>query len=150
MKDKLLQIILLTLFLCSSPAAFSMNPYSRFIEEDTIISEKDKLVVVWTSGDPDVAKKMVFMYVYNAKKLGWWDDITLLVWGPSSKHLSEDSELQDSIKKMKELGIYIEACKACADQYGVADKLIEIGVNVRYTGQALTEYIKTGRHVITF
>ena len=33
---------------------------------------QDHLVVVWSSGDPEVAHKMVFMYTYNAKKNGWW------------------------------------------------------------------------------
>ena len=28
---------------------------------------KDKLVVVWTSGDREVALKMVFMYTINSK-----------------------------------------------------------------------------------
>ena len=39
----------------------------------------DKLIVLWTSGDRDVALKMVFMYTYNAKKLKWWEDITFIV-----------------------------------------------------------------------
>ncbi len=32
------------------------------------IKDSEKLVVLWTSGDPEVAKKMVFMYTYNAQK----------------------------------------------------------------------------------
>ncbi|TCO70689.1 hypothetical protein, partial [Marinisporobacter balticus] len=55
---------------------------------------KDKLVVLWTSGDREVAFKMVFMYTLNAKLKGWWKDVTLIVWGPSSKLLSEDAEVQ--------------------------------------------------------
>jgi hypothetical protein len=65
------------------------------IESDsTEIPASEKLVVLWTSGDPEVAKKMVFMYTYNAKKHGWWEDITLVVWGPSAKLLAEDKEWQ--------------------------------------------------------
>jgi hypothetical protein len=106
--------------------------------------------VVWTSGDRDVALKMVFMYTFNAKKNGWWKDITLLIWGPSAKLLSEDKELQDYLKKMQEIGVIIVACKACADSYGIADKLTELGINVRYAGTELTNYIKENRHVVTF
>lgn len=116
---------------------------------ETKIEKDDKLVVVWTSGDRDVAIKMVFMYTYNAKKNGWWKDVTLLVWGPSSKLLSEDKEIQDYVKKMKEEGVYVMACKACADMYGVADKLTELGVTVKYAGVDLTNFIKEG-HVVTF
>ncbi len=109
----------------------------------------EKLVVLWTSGDRDVALKMVFMYTYNAKRFGWWDDVTFIVWGPSSKLLSVDQELQTELAKMKDLGIKLEACQACADQYGVSDKLREFGIDVKYMGQALTDYIKEGRHVLT-
>ncbi len=118
--------------------------------ETELVVDSEKLVVVWTSGDAEVAKKMVYMYTYNAKKYGWWKDITFIIWGPSSKLLAENTELQDYIKKMKEEGIILEACKACADMYEVSDKLTELGVDVKYMGTALTDYIKSERHVITF
>ncbi|NQU32863.1 MAG: DsrE family protein [Bacteroidetes bacterium] len=114
-----------------------------------MIIKNDKLVVVWTSGDKEVAMKMVFMYTSNAKKNNWWEDITLLVWGPSAKLLSEDKELQDYVKTMLDNGIDVLACKGCADQYGISEKLEQIGVTVKYTGVDLTNFIKE-RHVITF
>ncbi|MCP4901388.1 MAG: DsrE family protein [bacterium] len=116
------------------------------------VRPEDKLVVVWTSGDRDVALKMVFMYTYNASasRFGWWDDITLVVWGPSAKLLSEDKELQEYIAKMKEAGITLEACKACADMYEASGKLTELGIDVKYMGDVLTNYVKEGRHVLTF
>lgn len=117
--------------------------------DTTEISNTDELVIVWTSGDKEVAMKMVFMYAFNAKKNEWWDDITLLVWGPSSKLLSEDKELQDYLEVMLDSGINIIACKGCADLYEISDELEQIGVTVRYTGEDLTHFIKE-RHVITF
>jgi hypothetical protein len=110
----------------------------------------DKLVVLWTSGDRDVALNMVFMYTLNARLHNWWADVTFIVWGPSSKLLASDTELKDQIRKMKEAGIILEACKACADRYGVAGKLQELGIDVKYMGQPLTRYIKDGRHILTF
>ena len=114
-----------------------------------IIPDSEKLVIVWTSGDREVALKMVFMYTYNAKKYKWWEDLRLLVWGPSSKLLSEDKELQDYIKKIIESGVLVEACKGCSDMYGVSEKLEELGINVHYTGKVLTDYIKEGRRILT-
>jgi len=111
--------------------------------------DKNKLMVVWTSGDREVAFKMVFMYVYNAKKNGWWEDITLLIWGPSSKLASEDTEIQDSLKQMMEIGVQVIACLACADLCHNTKGLEELGVTVKYTGTDLTSYIKE-QHVITF
>jgi hypothetical protein len=112
--------------------------------------DPSKLLVVWTSGDRDVALKMVYMYTFNAKKNGWWDEIRFLVWGPSAKLLSEDKELQDYVKKMKDQGVELLACKACADSYGVSEKLEALGVEVKYTGVPLTEMLKSDWTTITF
>ena len=144
---KLIPIIVILLISLSTNFAQD-KPDTQTDEKQ--LSSKDKLVVVWTSGDRDVAIKMVYMYTFNAKKNGWWDDITFIVWGASAKLLSEDKELQDYIKKMKDEGIDLKACKACADMYGVSDKLTELGITVKYMGVELTDFIKEGRHVLTF
>lgn len=150
MKSKLLSMSLTFIFSLMTISSFAqdLNKSSSMANEN--IANEEKLVVVWTSGDRDVALKMVFMYTFNAKKNGWWKDITLLVWGPSAKLLSEDKDLQDYVKKMQDVGVHTVACKACADSYGVADKLTELGVTVRYAGKELTNYIKEKRHVVTF
>ena len=111
---------------------------------------KSELVVLWTSGDRDVALKMVFMYTLNAKLKGWWNEVTLIVWGSSAKLLSTDSELKGYIKKMKEAGIILEACRACADMFGVTGQLEELGIEVKYLGEPLTAYLKGEKKVITF
>lgn len=110
----------------------------------------DKLVVLWSSADRDVAEKMVFMYTKNAKLYGWWDDITFIIWGPSSRLLCEDSELQGELKEMQDAGITVEACVSCADMLGVTGRLEELGVDVKKMGTVLTGYLKEGRKVITF
>ena len=114
------------------------------------IPTEEKLVIVWTSGDRDVALKMVFMYTLNAKNRGWWEDITLVVWGPSAKLLTEDQELQDYMKRIIEAGVTVRACKGCSDQYGISEKLEELGITVLYIGKELTNYLKEGREVLTF
>lgn len=110
----------------------------------------DKLVILWTSGDREVALNMVFMYALNAKIHNWWKDLTLIIWVPSSKLLSEDEELQDYISKMKEEGIDIVACKACANNYGVTKKLEDLDIDVKYMGEPLTNYLKEDYKTITF
>ena len=103
-----------------------------------------KLAVLWTSGDPDVAEKMAFMYTYNAKKQGWFDEVVLIVWGPSAKLLSENKMLQEYIKKMQDAGIKVEACMACARMYEVDGKLKELGIDVKGMGVPLSNYLKEG------
>ncbi|MFC1485436.1 DsrE family protein [Candidatus Latescibacterota bacterium] len=135
-------------------AIFSVTLFS-FIEGTATAAEQEnidqsRLLVVWTSGDREVALKMVFMYTYNAKLRGWWDEVQLLVWGPSSKLLSSDKELQEHIERMKETGIILTACKACADQYDVSDTLSGLGIDVKYMGEPLTDMLKEGWTTITF
>lgn len=109
-----------------------------------------RLAVLWTSGDRDVALKMVFMYTLNAKRRAWFDEVQLIVWGPSSKLLSVDEELQAAVAEMEEAGVELVACKACADSYGVSGKLEELGVEVKYMGAPLTEMLKGDWVVVTF
>ena len=112
--------------------------------------KKSKLAVLWTSGDIDVTHRMVFMYTHTAKRVGWFDEITLIVWGPSQKLLLDNKDLQDRVKAMQEDGIIVEACIACAMGYGIVDDLKELGLPVRGMGLPLTEYLKSGWKVLTF
>jgi hypothetical protein len=89
---------------------------------------KEKVNVLWSSGDKDVAKKLVFMYTLNSKIHGWWDEVRLIVWGPSANLLANDEELSFDVKKMIEKGIEVVACKACSDSYNVSDKLANLGI----------------------
>ena len=111
-------------------------------------NDRKSLVVLWTSGDREVALKMVFMYTLNSKLKGWWEEVTLIVWGPSAKLLSQDKELQEKIAQMKEAGIVLEACKACSDQYGVSSDLEALGIAVKYMGTPLSGYLKEDRAVL--
>jgi len=94
--------------------------------------------------------KMVYMYTYNTKKNGWWDEVRFLIWGPSSKLLAEDIELQDYLKKMKDVRVELLACVTCANMFGVSDKLEDLGVEVKGMGLPLTEMIKEGWVTVTF
>ena len=106
-------------------------------------------LILWTSGDREVALKMVFMYAYNCKKHSWMDNVRLLIWGPSGKLLTEDSELQEQLKGLKEIGVELYACKGCADLYGISEKLTELGVTVMYTGKMLADLQKERRYILS-
>jgi len=114
-------------------------------------SKPDELVVLWTSGDREVALKMAFMYTLNSKRFKWgWKNVTLIVWGPSSKLLAEDKELQEHIVDMKEAGVKLQACKKCSDLYRVSDDQRRLGIEVKYMGKPLTDYLRDDNHrVIT-
>ena len=110
----------------------------------------DKLYVLWTSGDREVALKMVFMYARNAKAREWWEEVALIVWGPSAALLSRDDELRREVAEMREAGVELLACRACSDAYGVTEKIEALGVSVIYMGEPLTDLLKRGARLVTF
>ena len=122
------------------------------INSQTATTEQapDKLVVVWTSDDPYVAERVAFMYTHNAKKNAWFKEVTLIVWGPSAKLISENTKLQEEVKSMQADGIVVEACIACTNAYGVTEDLRKLGYNVKGMGKPLTDYLKSGAKVLTF
>jgi len=141
--------LLIGMFILASAAFLSIRAQD-LSDHKSSGQEPDRLLILWTSGDKEVAQKMVHMYAYSAKKNGWWKDLRFVVWGPSSLLLSKDKDLQDSIRKMMEVGVEVFACKACADMYGVSDELKDIGINVKYMGKDLTDWLKSGWPTLTF
>jgi hypothetical protein len=105
--------------------------------------------VVWTAGDREVARKMVFMYTKNSRLKGWWGRVRLVVWGPSAQLLSVDRELQEELEDLKAAGVELLACQACADLYGVTDELRALGIEVIFMGKPLTEMLKSGWTCLT-
>jgi hypothetical protein len=110
----------------------------------------EKLAVLWTSADREVADKMVFMYAYNAKLKEWWREVTLIVWGPSQKLICADEELQLYLEKLKQAGVELLACKTCSDSYGISDDLEKLGIVVKFMGQPFTQILKGDYKLITF
>jgi hypothetical protein len=115
-------------------------------------AEPNRLAIVWTSGDPDVAHRMTLMYANGAKKQGWFDEVRLVIWGPSQRLVVADKDIRAYIERLIEAGVIVQACLACADSYGIADDLRAIsGVEVKYMGQSLSDFLKSDEwHVITF
>ncbi len=80
---------------------------------------------------------------------GWWDEVTLIVWGATAILVSEDAKIQGLVAKALEAGVHVTACKACADQLGVTEKLEELNIEVKYWGQPLTELLKSNERLLT-
>jgi len=119
-------------------------------QETCLNTPSDTLVVLWSSGDPEVAEKACLMYTGAAKKFGWFKEVILIVWGPSEKLLAENSKLKDKIATMKKDGVIVEACIACSNMYGVTDELKVCEVDVKGMGIPLSRYLKRGYKIISF
>ena len=111
--------------------------------------EKTHLYVLWTNDNKITAEKMVFMYSINSLRQGWWENVTLIIWGAPAKLVAEDAEIQKKIKEALEAGVHITACKACADQLGVTETLEKLRIEVKYWGMPLTEILKNYGKLLT-
>jgi len=142
----LLAVIVLAFFLAVVVQQGWWSGPSRAGEDEA----PTRLCVVWSSGDPGVAKNVCFMYSHNAKRQGWFGVVHLVVWGPSAKLLAENEELQKEVKAMQETGVVVEACVVCAKNYGVVDALQKLDIDVKPMGAPLSQRLKGPWKVLTF
>ena len=124
---------------------------ARAAEPASVPSPKDsRLAVVWSSADPDVANRVCLMYTHGAAKNKWFDEVRLIVWGPSARLLAGDKDLQAKVKAMMEDGVTFQACIDCADSYGVTETLRGLGIEVKLMGKPLTDILQGDYKVLTF
>lgn len=138
----------LTMAIALAAALAAARPVSVSAQDPP--AAPSRLAVIWSSADPDVAKRVCFMYTHAAKRQKWFDEVTLIVWGPSARLLVGDKDLQAEVKAMAADGVVVVACQACADSFGVTPQLKALGIDVKYMGKPLTDMIKGGWKVLTF
>jgi hypothetical protein len=141
-----MKINLLLLFFLFSPwLAKSLDA-----QESGLATANDTLVVLWSSGDPEVAEKACLMYTQAAKKNKWFKEVILIVWGPSQKLIAENQDFKDRIAAMEKDGVIVEACVACSNMYGITNDLKVCSIDVKGMGIPLTRYLKRGYRVVSF
>ncbi len=98
--------------------------------------------MVWTNGDKEVALKLPLLYGLVILERGYWEEAHLMIWGPSIKLAANDPDIQERLRRMQESGVSMSACIVCTDDYGVTQKLKELGIATIHTGEMLTECLK--------
>ena len=122
------------------------NSVAAQMQED----KQDTLVVLWSSGDRDVAEKSCLMYAHAAKKNNWFSEVILIIWGPSARLTVEDEAIREKVIRMREDGVILEACIACSNMLGVTEELRKLDVDVKGMGVPLTKYLKGNYHVLSY
>ena len=107
------------------------------------------LNILWTNADPITAEKMVGMYAINSLKHGWWENVTVILWGAPARLAAEHPGVQAVVRAMLDAGVRVSACKACADQLGVTAVLEGLGIEVIYWGEGLTGILKSEARLLT-
>jgi len=110
----------------------------------------NKLLIVWSTEELEVARKMVLLYSSVILPRNYWDEAHLMIWGASARLLAGNEELQEMVQNIQATGVKTSACVVCSDDYGVTEKLVELGIDVTHTGEFLTEALQSDWKVLTF
>jgi hypothetical protein len=108
-----------------------------------------KLHILWTNDNKESFLEMVALYAFNSKKNGWWQEVNLIIWGPSVKLAGNDPQIQTELMELQRIGVTLEACRNCTDNYGMTEKLEKMGVHIDYMGPYFTEYLQSDAKVLT-
>jgi len=111
--------------------------------------KNNHLYILWTNDNELTAEHMVMMYSKNAVLRNWWDKVTVIIWGATSKLVAENTNIQNLIKEGQEVGVEFSGCLACAKNLGTVEKLTELEIELKLWGEPLTDLIKIGEHILT-
>ena len=108
------------------------------------------LHILWTNADPTTGKLMVMMYAKYSMRNHWWDKVTVILWGATTRLMAESEEMQREMAALREeLGVEFVGCVTCARELGVVERLEALGVELKPWGPPLTELLQTGAPLLS-
>ena len=113
------------------------------------MAEKRKLHILWTNADVNTSILMVMMYAKNSMARGWWDEVTVIVWGATAKLVAENATVREEMEIARRAGVKSAACVSCARQLGVLEELESSGVEIIAWGEPLTRILQEKEPLLT-
>jgi hypothetical protein len=113
------------------------------------MTDPDHVHILWTNADPLTAEKMVFMYAGNAMKRGWWKRVTVIIWGSTTALTARDAFTRSQVAELRQAGVEFSACRKCAEELGVIAELEDLGIEVIYWGEPLTQLLRERAALLT-
>ena len=107
------------------------------------------LHILWTNADPVSSEHMVLMYARNALLNGWWDKVTVIIWGATQRLAVSNEAVRVKMDVARQAGVEFTACTSCAMNLGLAEKLEEDGIEVIRWGEKLSLLMQNGKSVLT-
>lgn len=111
--------------------------------------DDNHLHILWTNADPVVFDKMVMMYAVNSLVRGWWERVTVILWGETARLAARDAGVKERIQLAMDQGVKFSACITCARELGVEEQLRDMGLEVISWGPPLTELLKARAPLLT-
>ncbi len=112
--------------------------------------EDQKLSILWTSGERDVALKVVLRYIETELEAKHWPGIELIIWGPSVRLAVDDDPIRDKLIELQHNGLEAKACVVCAEEYEVTDRLQAANIRVDFVCEDLTHLIQSQLPFVSF
>ncbi len=103
----------------------------------------DKILVIISTAEREKALTGL-MYAVNALKHGWMKEVQLFFFGPAEKLLLRDNHLQALVQEFQSLQGKPIACKFIAEREEIGDQIAELGVEVVYVGERISDLVKSG------
>lgn len=103
----------------------------------------NKILIVLSTSDAGKAQTGA-MYALNALKYGWMEDVKIILFGPAQDLLLKDEKFQSLILEYQEIEENVIACKFISDRDEKSEELGKIGIQVKYVGEMISNYIKDG------
>ncbi|MCL4478451.1 MAG: hypothetical protein M1381_05030 [Deltaproteobacteria bacterium] len=100
------------------------------------------LVIVSTENREKALGALVF--VQNSLKNGRFEDLKLILFGPSEKLASADQALQSIIADIVSMKGNPIACKAISDMHNIGKELTSLGFKLEYVGDPIGQFINDG------
>jgi len=107
------------------------------------------LHILWTNDNIYASNMVVMSYATKSMAARAWDGITVILWGATVKLAAENEGIQEQIKVAQNVGVKFSACVSCALQFGVVEKLENIGVEVAPWVEPMTELLQSGAALLT-
>ena len=68
----------------------SVSSITLNAQDNSGSTDVNKLMVLWTSDDPMVAERVALMYTGVAKQFGLFEEVSIIIWGPSAQLVAEN------------------------------------------------------------
>ena len=102
----------------------------------------DKALVIISTGE--VEKALIgLMWATNALRFGWMEDVRVIFFGPAQNLVLEDNRVKEMAQGLVEAEKPI-FCKFISDRDGNSEQLEQLGMDVQFVGEIISNFIKDG------
>jgi hypothetical protein len=110
---------------------------------------ENRLTILWTNADPLTSHHMVMMYARNAKLNGWFDRVTVVLWGAPQRYVIDDESIRLEMEIAKQAGVEFSACVSCSSRLSLTSELDALEIETVRWGERLSDILKSGEALIT-